>query len=208
MTIALDQSRTIKYIRVSTFEQNVDRQSNTDIPTLVDKCSGTILFKERESGSEVFKMAENRVIDTLLVHSIDRLGRSTLDILSTIQELTDLGINVVSEKEGLQTLINGTENPISKLMINILATLSEFELNRIKERQKEGIAEAKKRGVYKANGGNRVKETLEEFLNKKKNNKCYKLLKTGSSLRVAANKAKVSLGTSQKIKKLITDGLI
>ena len=74
------------------------------------------------------------------VHSIDRLGRNTLDIMQTIQDFTSKGINVVSTKEGLQTLINGKENPIAKMMIGILGTLAEFELARGKERQAEGIA--------------------------------------------------------------------
>ena len=137
------------------------------------------------------------------VHSIDRLGRNTIDILNTIQSLTDIGINVVSEKEGLSTLINGKVNPTSKLIINILATLSEFELNRIKERQSEGIAKAKARGVYKTNGGNKPIETNEQFLNKDKNNKCYKFIKQGESLRRASALAGVSLGTASKINKMI-----
>lgn len=199
--------KAVRYIRVSTSEQNTARQEKTDDLTLIDKCSGSISFKERKNGLKVFKMAQNGDIDTLNVHSIDRLGRNTLDIMQTIQELTDLGVNVVSEKEGLSTLIDGKENPLSKLIINILATLSEFELNRIKERQTEGIAEAKKRGVYKANGGNKQKETIEQFLNKKKNKKCYNLLKANGSLRTSAKLSEVSLGTSQKIKKMMLAGV-
>jgi DNA invertase Pin-like site-specific DNA recombinase len=195
--------KAIKYVRVSTSIQNTARQEKTDGLTLIDKCSGSIPFKERKNGLKVFKMAKNNDIDTLNVHSIDRLGRNTLDIMGTIQELTNLGVNVVSEKEGLSTLINGKENPVSKLIINILATLSEFELNRIKERQAEGIAEAKKRGVYKTNGGNKPKESVEQFLSKTNNAKCYKLIKTGTSLRNSAKLSSVSLGTAQKISKYI-----
>lgn len=199
--------KTIKYARISTKEQNAERQLKTDGLSLVDVCSGSTLFKKRKEGSKVLKMASSGEIDTLHVHSIDRLGRNTIDILNTIQELTKLGVNVVSEKEGLQTLINGKENPVSKLMINILATLSEFELTRIKERQAEGIANAKKRGAYKANGGKKP-ETIETFINKKKNAKCLRLLKQGNSLRVSASLAGVSLGTSQKISKYMKEGLI
>ena len=206
MTSTIYNQKTIKYIRVSTMEQSVDRQANTEVAVVIDKCSGAIEFKDRKNGSRVFKMAENGEIDTLLVHSIDRLGRSTLDILSTIQGLTELGVNVVSEKEGLQTLINGKENPISKLMISIIATLSEFELNQIRSRQREGIEEAKKRGAYKANGGKQL-ESVSQFLSKKKNAKCLKLLKSGSSIRTAAALSFVSAGTSAKIKNLINNKL-
>jgi DNA invertase Pin-like site-specific DNA recombinase len=204
---ATDNSRTLKYIRVSTHEQNNARQLRGDMPEIEEECSGSVPFKVRKKGSIVLKMAQEGKLDSLHVQSIDRLGRNTLDIMQTIQELTNLGVNVVSEKEGLQTLINGKENPVSKLIINILATLSEFELNRIKERQAEGIAEAKKRGAYKKNGG-KPKETNEQFLSKKGNAKCYDLLKTGSSIRTAALLSKVSTGTSQKISKMIKDGLI
>ena len=200
--------KAIKYVRVSSLSQNTERQEQTDNLTVIDKCSGSISFKERKGGVKVFKMATNGDIDTLNVHSIDRLGRNTLDIMQTIQELTSLGVNVVSEKEGLSTLINGKENPVSKLIINILATLSEFELNRIKERQAEGIAEAKKRGVYKTNGGNKSKESIEQFINKSANAKCFKQLKKKNSLRNSAKLSGISLGTAQKISKYMQEGVI
>ncbi len=195
--------KTIKYIRVSTSEQNTERQETSDL-MLIDKCSGTIPFAERKQGFKLLKMANNSDIKEVKVHSIDRLGRNTLDILNTIQELTKLGVNVVSQKEGLSTLLpNGKENPTSKLMINILATLSEFELNMIKERQKEGIANAKAKGVYKSNGGNKPKETVKQFLSKKANAKCLRELKNGNSIRRSASISGVSTTTAQKIKKLM-----
>ena len=198
----------VKYIRVSTKDQSIARQTIKNTPDgntvleVVDKCSGTIPFNKRDNAPKVLKMANEGKIDTLLVHSIDRLGRNTLDILQTIQEFTKLGVNVKSEKEGLETLLDGKENPIAKLMINIMATLSEFERERILERQAEGIQKAKERGVYKTNGGNRVPLTLQEFFNKEKNARCLKELKRGESLRRAAALAGVSLGTAQKISKL------
>jgi DNA invertase Pin-like site-specific DNA recombinase len=198
----------VKYIRVSTKEPSIAGQTIKNTPdgntvlVVVDKCSGSIPFNKRDNASKVLKTANEGKIDTLLVHSIDRLGRNTIDILQTIQEFTKLGVNVKSEKEGLETLIEGKENPIAKLMINIMATLSEFERERILERQAEGIQKAKERGVYKTNGGNRVPLTLQEFFNKEKNVRCLKELKRGESLRRAAALAGVSLGTAQKISKL------
>lgn len=200
--------KAIKYVRVSTLEQNTKRQLQTDLNTYVDKCSGAIPFKERKNGAKVFKMANNNEFDTLNVHSVDRLGRNTVDILNTIQELTDLGINVISEKEGISTLINGKVNPTAKMMISLLATLSEFELSRIRERQLEGIAEAKKRGAYKINGGNKPKETPKQFLTKSRNAKCFKLLKSGASIRTSAKLSEVSNGTAQKIKKMMLGGIV
>ena len=191
----------VKYIRVSTMEQNIERQVSGDTEVLIDKCSGSIPFAERKSGSKLLKRAEEGELNCVEVHSIDRLGRNTIDIMQTIQELTKLGVNVISEKEGLSTLINGKENPTSKIIINILATLSEFELNMIKERQKEGIAKAKAKGVYSANGGTKEKESIEVFLNKAKNKKCLRELKNGNSIRRSASISGVSNMTAQKVKR-------
>lgn len=194
----------IKYIRVSSVGQNEERQIDNKTTSIIDKCSGTILFKNRENAPKIFEMAHNGQISALRVQSIDRLGRDTIDIMQTIKELTSLGVNVISDKEGLSTLIDGKENPVSKLIINILATLSEFELNRIKERQREGIAIAKAKGAYKGNGG-KPKESIDQFLSKKKNAKCYRLLNQERpySIREAASISGVSPSTAQKIKKII-----
>jgi len=196
-----------KYIRVSSEGQNVDRQLSNGCKDYIDTCSGSTAFSEREKASKLLKDIDNGLITEVHVHSIDRLGRNTLDIMQTIQNLTNKGINVVSEKEGLRTLINGKENPIAKLLIGILGTLAEFELTRIKERQKEGIAKAKERGSYKNNGG-RIVESIEVFISKSKNKNCAKHLKAGQSLRNAAKLSSVSLGTAQKINKMINEGII
>lgn len=195
----------VYYIRVSTLEQNTERQK-VNIPEGVkvyeDKCSGAIPFSERYNGSIILEQAKKNLIDTLFVHSIDRLGRSTLDILNTIQDLTQLGVNVVSEKEGISTLVDGKENPVAKMLISVLATLSEFERNNIKERQREGIAIAKERGVYKNNGGKKKVESAEEFLNKRKSKIIVKYLNERNSIRRTALLSKSSIGLVQKVVKL------
>tara|TARA_B110001450_G_C17649554_1_gene492673 strand:- start:1412 stop:1753 length:342 start_codon:yes stop_codon:yes gene_type:complete len=104
-------------IRVSTKEQNTDRQNNFKGQTYIDECSGSIAFIDRP---EAKKLLSNKDITEVHVHSIDRLERNTLDIMQTIQYFTDKGINVVSTKEGLRTIVDGKENPIAKMMIGIL----------------------------------------------------------------------------------------
>jgi DNA invertase Pin-like site-specific DNA recombinase len=197
----------VYYLRVSTLEQKTDRQK-TDIPTdakvYEDKCSGSIPFAERKSGAIIIKLAENGEIDTLNVHSIDRLGRSTLDILNTIQKLTSLGVNVVSTKEGISTIIDGKENPIAKMIISVLATLSEFEKTRIKERQREGIASAKLKGAYNSHGG-KVAESTEKFLSKAKSKLIAKYLNEGNSVRRSALLSRSSLATAFKVSTLIRE---
>jgi DNA invertase Pin-like site-specific DNA recombinase len=161
------------------------------------------LLKEKE-GAIIIKLAENGEIDTLNVHSIDRLGRSTLDILNTIQKLTSLGVNVVSTKEGISTIIDGKENPIAKMIISVLATLSEFEKTRIKERQTEGIAAAKLKGAYNSHGG-KVAESTEKFLSKAKSKLIAKYLNEGNSVRRSALLSRSSLATAFKVSTLIRE---
>ena len=192
----------VKYIRVSTPEQNLVRQES-NLKSYADVCSGSIAFIERDEAKKLLRDIDNGLVTEVEVHSIDRLGRNTLDIMQTIQMLTDKAINVISTKEGLQTIVDGKENPVAKMMIGILGTLAEFELNRIKERQLEGIAKAKARGVYKSNGGNKPIESTKQFLSKKANKKCYNFLVQGNSLRASSKLASVSLGTASKINKII-----
>jgi DNA invertase Pin-like site-specific DNA recombinase len=188
-----------KYIRVSTLEQNTDRQTNFEGLTYIDKCSGSTPFNER---NEAKRLLANESITEVHVHSIDRLGRNTLDIMQTIQNFTSKGINVVSEKEGLQTIVNGKENPIAKMMIGILGTLAEFELNRSKERQSEGIANAKEKGVYvgRKEGS---KESTEQFLKKKLTQTIIRHLKAKESIRRCALLSGASIGTVQKVKTIV-----
>ena len=194
-----------KYIRVSTPEQNTSRQEDGLIP-IVDTLSGSVPFDERKGGQELMKRTQLGYVKSISVQSIDRLGRNTLDILTTIKWFTRQQVNIISQKEGLQTLLeDGTENPTAKLMIGILGTLAEFELSRIKERQAEGIKKAKERGVYKTNGGNRKKETKTKFLSKSKNALCLKELQRGNSVRRAALLSGVSLMTAHKVKKYMSE---
>ena len=194
----------VKYIRVSTTEQNTDRQEKFEGKIYTDKISGSTPFAERPQAK---KLLSNKDITEVHVHSIDRLGRSTLDIMQTIQNFTSKGINVVSEKEGLNTIIDGKENPIAKMMIGILGTLAEFELSRGKERKAEGIAERKKRGLYmgRAKG---TSESLDTFINKASTQAILKHLKQKESIKRTALLSKTSEGKVKKVKKLIREGKI
>jgi len=194
----------VKYIRVSTIEQNTDRQHDDSLKTYIDECSGSIAFKDRKEAS---KLLANDEVNEVLVHSIDRLGRNTIDIMQTIQDFTNRGINVISEKEGLQTIINGKENPVAKMMIGILGTLAEFELSRAKERQAEGIAKAKAKGSYlgRSKGSS---ESVEVFANKASTKSILKYLKMNESISRTAKLSVTSEGSVKKVKRMINDGLI
>lgn len=192
----------VQYNRVSTIEQNIDRQDNFKGLTYADKCSGSIAFKDRKEAS---KLLSNEEVTELQVHSIDRLGRNTIDIMNTIQDFTNRGINVVSVKEGLNTIVDGKENPVAKMMIGILGTLAEFELNRAKERQAEGIAKAKAKGVY-AGRSKGSSESIDVFMAKESTRAILKNLRLGESIKRTALLSKASVGKVKKIKKMIKDG--
>jgi len=194
----------VKYIRVSTIEQNTDRQHDDSLKTYIDECSGSIAFKDRKEAS---KLLANDVVNEVLVHSIDRLGRNTIDIMQTIQDFTNRGINVISEKEGLQTIINGKENPVAKMMIGILGTLAEFELNRAKERQAEGIAKAKAKGSYLGRSKGTA-EDINTFTNKKSTQAILRYLRQGYSINNTAKLSSTSTGSVKKVKKMIKEGII
>ena len=192
----------VKYIRVSTTEQNTARQEEKGFKAYIDKISGSVMFSERPQGKKLLKEVSQGNITEVHVHSIDRLGRNTMDILQTIKTMTANSVNVVSKKEGLSTLIDGKESPTAKMVLSIMATLSEFELSTIKERQREGIQRAKERGVYKKNGGSRTL-SAEQILSRPKNAQCVKELRSGESIRRSAKLSGVSHTQAMKLKRLL-----
>jgi DNA invertase Pin-like site-specific DNA recombinase len=194
----------VKYIRVSSIGQNTDRQDDFNGKTYTDECSGSIAFKDRLRAKELLA---NEEVTEVLVHSIDRLGRNTIDIMQTIQDFTNRGINVVSIKEGLNTIVDGKENPTAKLMVGILGTLAEFELSRIRERQSEGIANAKAKGIYLGRSKGST-ESLDVFMSKDSTKSILKYLRQGESISRTALLSKSSQGKVKKVKKYIKEGLI
>jgi len=198
----------VYYLRVSTLEQNTARQMEEipeDCKVFEDKISGSIPFAERTEGRNIVNLIKQRQINTIYVHSIDRLGRNSLDILQTIQFFNEYEVNLISKKEGLQTFIDGKKNEIASLMIGILSTLSEFELTRIKERQREGISSAKERGAYASNGGTKRAESFDEFMNKESSKKILKYLKQGLSVRSCAKMSECSISLVMKVRGLLVE---
>lgn len=193
--------KTAKYIRVSTTEQNIARQKDKRYKNYVDKCSGSIPFNERPEALKLIKDVEDKKIEHIVVHSISRLGRSTIDILKTIEYFTELGVCIEAQKEGFRTLDrNKRENATAKMVISIMATLSQWELEMAAERRLEGIAKAKERGAYSANGGRKA-DNPAEWITKPKQVKIIKRLNAGQSIRDVAFREGCSVGLVQKTKK-------
>jgi len=200
----------INYIRVSTSTQNKDVQEfnlSSEYKVFKETSSGSIAFQERTQGAKIIELVKEGKVEEILIHDISRIGRNNLDVLSMIQFFTLHNVNLVSRREGLSTMIEGKVNPIASLIIGILSTLSQHELDRMRERRNEGIARAKERGVYSSNGGNKREETREEFLAKDSTKKIVKFLKEGNSLRRVASLSGCSLGKVQKVVKILGGAL-
>jgi len=192
-----------RYIRVSTLKQNEERQlakQHEGEKIFIDKISGAIPFSQRPQAKELLKGIEQGEIKYLSVSSIDRLGRSTVNVLQTIEALTKAGVILKVDNLGLESLIDGKENQTFNLIVSVLANISQMERVTLRERQLEGIAEAKKRGAYKGREKGTT-DTPEETLSKYK--EVVKHLRMKKPLRDIASRCDVSLGTVQKVKRVM-----
>ena len=134
----------VGYRRVSTIEQNLDRQDLSDCErTFEEKVSGAT--RERTALQELISFVRHG--DEVEVFSIDRLARNLGDLQQIISELNDKGVSIKFVSENLKFSGN-EEDPFAKLQLQLLGAFAEFERNLIKKRQLEGIAKAKERGVY------------------------------------------------------------
>ena len=135
----------VGYVRVSTVEQNESRQLDGIAldKTFMDKASGRT--RDRDQLDAMIQYV--RAGDVVFVHSLDRLARNVTDLEAIISELTGKGVRVEVVTQGL--VFTGDDNPMTKLLLQMLGAVAEFELATIRERQAEGIAKAKVKGKYK-----------------------------------------------------------
>lgn len=134
----------VGYIRVSTVDQNVDRQlENTQLDkTFIDKASG----KDTKRPQFEAMMGFVREGDRVIVHSMDRMARNLDNLRSIVQTLNKRGVMIEFIKENLA--FTGEDSPMSQLLLSIMGAFAEFEHALIRERQREGIAIAKAKGKY------------------------------------------------------------
>lgn len=147
----------IAYIRVSTVEQNEQRQIEAMKPFNIEKW-----FIEKISAKDTNRPKLQELLefaregDTIHVHDFSRLARSTKDLLDIVEQLSQKNIYLVSNKENIDT-----STPTGKLMLTMIGAINEFERCNLLERQREGIAIAKRNGKYK--GGKR--KSVPDFEN-------------------------------------------
>lgn len=137
--------KVVGYIRVSSEDQNIDRQLEgveTD-KLFIEKVSG----KDTQRPELMAMLDYVREGDTVVVHSLDRLARNLDDLRSLVQDITSKSVKIQFVKESL--IFTGDDSPMSTLLLSVMGAFAEFERSLIRERQREGIAIAKKKGVYK-----------------------------------------------------------
>lgn len=192
-----------RYNRVSTANQSLERQlakQNPDEVLYNDIVSGSVAFNERLKGKELLNDILAKKVNYVSVSSIDRLGRNLMDILETLELCNKNGVTIKVDNLGIESMVDGKINQVFKLIISVLGNVAEMERDNILERQREGIAIAKAKGVYKGRERGSV-ESDEDVLLKYKG--VVKLLKEGYSIRKTAKLEDVSHGTVQKVRKIL-----
>jgi len=147
----------IAYIRVSSSEQNEERQLDILKQYQIDR-----YFSEKVSAKDMHRPQLQEMLryvregDTLYICDFSRLARSTMDLLSIVDQLQNKNVQLISIKENIDT-----STPTGKLMLQMIAAINEFERSNLLERQREGIKCAKERGAYK--GRKRISVSDDEF---------------------------------------------
>lgn len=195
------------YTRVSTQEQKDERQKiNTkDFDyVLSDKISGVVDLWERPRGKQIKELIEQGKLKELHIHSIDRLGRNTLMVLSVWKELTELGVRIICRNPNIQNMDEkGKTDPFSQLLLELLSSMSSFEKSMIDMRRTEGIERTKTLEPWKYSGrkiGSVVKP--EDFLKRDKSVKIMKDLDNGYTIREIMEMRKCGPGLVSKVKRL------
>ena len=203
----------VKYNRTSTIQQEgkrFDLDKNEYDLTLFDKgVSGKIPFSERIEGNKLTQLVNDGKVSEVVVEELSRLGRNTIDTLTTLKFFEDNGVNVIVKSMGnLQSMVNGKKNPIWNLITSVMSSLYELERENILERTEMG------RKMYVMNGGKLGRkvgttENRSDFLKKEKTQKIVSLLEKGKSVRDISGRLGVSTKTVVKVRKYIdTNGVL
>ena len=194
------QQKAAIYCRVSTADQSCERQER-DLRAYAKKAGWRVagVWKETASGAkdsrqqrqEILALAQARKLDVILVTELTRWGRSTIDLIHTLQQLQSWGVSLIAQS-GLQFDLGTSQG---KLMASIMASLAEFESDLIRERVKSGIAAAKARGKkIGRQPGQRIKSDRLAP-------KVLTMIEDGDSYRTIADKLSISKSTVTDIVK-------
>lgn len=174
----------VGYVRVSTVDQNTERQLDgiTLDKVFTDKCSG----KDTNRPQLNSLLEYVREGDEVHVHDISRMARNLEDLISLVKLLNGKSVSIIFHKENLS--FTGEQNPMQALLLGVLGSVYQFERSMLLERQKEGIQKAKQAGKYKG----RPQQIDRE--------KVLELLANNVSIRKTAAQLGIAVSTVQRIK--------
>lgn len=195
------------FVRVSKREQEYQRQledlralakaQNLEIVAeIAEKVSGAKNNQERDGVQELLRLAQKGIIQKVLVQEVSRLGRSTVEVLKVLEELTSLRVSVYVQNFGFETLKNGKRNPIAQFMFTLLAEFARMERETLRERILSGMEEARRQGKHLGRPGGSL-ENKETFL--KKYPSVVRNLRQGISVRKTAKICDTSINTVRKV---------
>ena len=169
---------------------------------LSDTITGVVSLWDRPRGKQIKKLIDEGKLKELHIHSIDRLGRNTLMVLSVWKELTELGVRVVCRNPNIQNIDeNGKTDPFSQLLLELLSSMSSFEKSMIDSRRTEGIERTKKFYPERYSGRKiGTTETMDKFLLKPKSQMIIKDLENGYTHKEISSRCRCSFSTIDKVK--------
>jgi DNA invertase Pin-like site-specific DNA recombinase len=207
--------RVVIFSRVSTQAQDYQRQTN-ELLEYADKMGYSVekVFEEKISGAKkneerkelmaMMSFIKSNQIEKVLTWELSRIGRNAVQVLQVIEMLNDAKISLYIKNYNLETLNpNGTVNPLSQFMVQILNSVNEMERQTIVQRLRSGYSAARSKGVRVGRKTGVQVKSDEQFL--RENKEVAKLLKQGFSVRKVMKLTDRSSGTVQKVKKLITN---
>ena len=195
------------FVRVSKREQDYQRQledlralaktQNLEIiAEIAEKISGAKENQKRDGVQELLRLAQKGIIQKVLVQEVSRLGRSTVEVLKVLEELTSLRVSVYVQNFGFETLKNGKRNPIAQFMFTLLAEFARMERETLRERILSGMEEARRQGKHLGRPDGSL-ENKETFL--KKYPSVVRNLRQGISVRKTAKICDTSINTVRKV---------
>ena len=168
--------------------------------TLFDKVSGSVPFDKRPEGAKLVKLIQEGKVARVVVEEISRLGRNVMDVSKTLAFLEEHKVNLNIRNMGIESMVEGKPSATFRMILQIMASISEMEKEHIKERTSQGRAVAVAKGV-KMGRTLGASETQAEFLNKEKNKRAVKMLKENAlSIRDIARLTELAPSTIQKLK--------
>jgi DNA invertase Pin-like site-specific DNA recombinase len=207
----MEKKQAIIYARVSTHKQDFERQKTElnqyakkngfeIVATFEEKISGK--SKERVEFQKMVSFAQTQNIHSVFCWELSRIGRNTIEVLTTIEELNSIGVNTYIHNLSLNTLESGKINLLTDFLLKILASVNDMESNQIKQRLTSGYIAHINKGGAVGRPQSSI-ETKEQFL--EKHTEIIKLLKKSYPIRLIMQITNSSSVTVQKVKRILSE---